>query len=124
VTGHENILFVDDEQMIVEVADQLLRQLGYRVMIAHGGKEALDIYRKSSEEIEMVILDMIMPDLSGGEVYDRLKKMNPGVKVLLCSGYSIDGQANEILKRGCNGFIQKPFNVARFSQTIRDILDQ
>ena len=67
---------------------------------------------------------MIMPDMGGGEVFDRLKKMKPQVKVLLSSGYSVDGQANEILQRGCDGFIQKPFDVKNLSQKLREILDQ
>jgi len=71
-----------------------------------------------------VILDMIMPVTGGGETYDRLKEANPDTKVLLSSGYSINGEASEILDRGCNGFIQKPFNVKKLSQKIREILDK
>jgi len=74
--------------------------------------------------IHMVILDLIMPDMGGGAVYDRLKEINPDVKVLLSSGYSIGGAAQEILDRGCNDFIQKPFNLSRLSQKIRKLLDQ
>ncbi|MBW2169089.1 MAG: response regulator [Deltaproteobacteria bacterium] len=72
----------------------------------------------------MVILDMIMPDMGGGETYDRLKEINPDIKVLLSSGYSINGQANEILERGCDGFIQKPFNMKDLSRKLREILDR
>jgi len=71
----------------------------------------------------MVALDMIMPDMGGGETYNRLKEINPDVKVLLSSGYSLDGQAREILDRGCSGFIQKPFRLKRLSQKLREILD-
>ena len=67
---------------------------------------------------------MIMPDANGGETYDRLKEINPEIKVLLSSGYSIVGQATEILNRGCNGFIQKPINMKDLSQKLRDILDK
>jgi len=70
----------------------------------------------------MVVLDMIMPDITGSETYDALKKVDPDVKVLLSSGYSIDGQAEEILGRGCDGFIQKPFTMERLSKTIQEIL--
>jgi CheY-like chemotaxis protein len=70
----------------------------------------------------MVILDMIMPGMGGGETYDRLKKINPEIRVLLSSGYSINGQASEIIDRGCNGFIQKPFNVIQLSRKIGDVL--
>jgi len=72
----------------------------------------------------MVILDMIMPGMNGGEAYDKLKEINPDIKVLLLSGYSIDGQANAILERGCNGFMQKPFNMMDISEKIREILDK
>jgi two-component system cell cycle sensor histidine kinase/response regulator CckA len=71
----------------------------------------------------MVILDMIMPDMSGEETYERIKEIMPNVKVLLSSGYSIVGQAKEMLERGCNGFIQKPFNMRRLSQKIRELLN-
>jgi len=71
----------------------------------------------------MAILDMIMPDMGGGETYDRMKEINPDIKVLLSSGYSIEGRATEILERGCDSFIQKPFNMRQLSQNIREILD-
>ena len=74
-------------------------------------------------QVDMVMLDMIMPDMEGGKVYDRLKGINPDIKVLLSSGYSIDSQAQEILDRGCNGFIQKPFDIKQISRKIREILD-
>jgi len=76
------------------------------------------------EEIGLVILDMVMPTVSGGETYDRLKEINPGIKVILSSGYSLNGQASGILERGCNGFIQKPFNVNELSKKIREVLEK
>ncbi|MBW2596531.1 MAG: response regulator, partial [Deltaproteobacteria bacterium] len=78
--------------------------------------------RKKQEKIDIVLLDMITPNMSGSEVYDRLKKINPNVKVLLSSGYSIDGEATDILEQGCNGFIQKPFSINELSGKIRKIL--
>ena len=122
VRGSETVLFVDDEDMIIEVAEELLEQLGYKVLIAGGGKEAIEIYEKNKEQIDIVILDMIMPDMSGSETYDRMKEIDPGIKVLLSSGYSINGRATKILDRGCNGFIQKPFNIEQLSQKITEIL--
>jgi CheY-like chemotaxis protein len=122
--GEETVLLVDDEDVIIDVGEEILRELGYKVLIARGGKEAVEIYSRNKDKIDIVILDVIMPEMGGGETYDRMKKMNPDIKVLLLSGYSIDGQAEEILQRGCNGFIQKPFNVSKLSQTMREILDQ
>jgi two-component system cell cycle sensor histidine kinase/response regulator CckA len=83
----------------------------------------VDIFSRSAERIDMVVLDMIMPDLGGGLVFDRLKAIKPDVKVLLSSGYSLTGQAEEILSRGCSGFIQKPFSIEQLSSKIREILD-
>ncbi len=122
--GHEALLLVDDEAMVLEVSQELLEMLGYTVFPARGGREAVELYRAHSDHIDMVILDLIMPDMGGGETYDRLRELDPRVKVLLSSGYSIDGQASEILKRGCDGFIQKPFEAKELSQRIREILDK
>jgi two-component system, cell cycle sensor histidine kinase and response regulator CckA len=121
--GSETVLFVDDEDMVIEVAKELLQRLGYKTLIAENGKEAMEIYEARKERIDMVILDMVMPDMGGGEVYDRMKGINPDVKVLLSSGYTIEGAASEILDRGCNGFIQKPFKMKELSQKLREILD-
>jgi len=122
--GDETILLVDDEEIIIDVGAQLLERLGYTVLEARGGEEAVRIYRENRDKIDMLILDMIMPDIGGGEVYDEIKKINPDVKILLSSGYSINGQATEILKKGCNGFIQKPFNMKNISKKIREVLKE
>jgi CheY-like chemotaxis protein len=115
---------VDDEKVIIEVGQAMLEELGYRALTAGSGQEALDLYEKQREEIDLVILDMIMPGMSGGETYDRLKEVNGDVKVILSSGYSISGQVREILKRGCSGFIQKPFALVELSRRVRKMLDE
>jgi two-component system cell cycle sensor histidine kinase/response regulator CckA len=120
--GSETVLLIDDEDIIIDIGGQILERLGYRALTARSGEEAIEIYQANKNEINLVILDMIMPDMGGGETYDRLKKINPEIKVLLSSGFSIDGQASEIINRGCNGFIQKPFNVEQLSRKIRGIL--
>jgi len=120
--GHETILLVDDEDTILDVGEEILKELGYTVVRAKGGIEAIKAFKENRDKIDMVILDMIMPDIGGSEVYDKLKEINPEIKVLLSSGYSIDTMATEIMNKGCNGFIQKPFNVGKISQKIREIL--
>jgi CheY-like chemotaxis protein len=97
--------------------------LGYTVFTAQSGPTALDIYGKSKEDIDLVILDMVMPEMSGGDVFDKLKKINPDVKILLSSGYSMNGQASKIIERGCVGFIQKPFTIHDISSQLRKIFD-
>jgi len=121
--GSEVILLVDDEEMILEIGKDMLQKLGYEVVVAGGGRNALDIYERDQNVIDMVILDMTMPDMNGSETYDRLKEINPAIKTLLSSGYSINGKAQAILNSGCHGFIQKPFNLTNLSQKIRRILD-
>jgi len=123
VEGSETVLLVDDEEMILDVGEQLLLKLGYQVLPAKSGKEAVELYEQYQKNISIVILDMIMPHMGGGETYDKLKDINPGVKTLLSSGYSIEGEASEIIHRGCNGFIQKPFNLNHLSRKIREIID-
>jgi CheY-like chemotaxis protein len=122
--GTETILLVDDEDVVVDVGEEMLEEMGYKVLVARSGKEGVDVYTKHKEEIDLVILDMIMPDMGGGEAYDRMKEEDSDAKVILSSGYSIDGQATEILGRGCNGFIQKPFNMKDLSGKVREIVEE
>ncbi len=123
VQGRETILLVDDEEMILDVGRRMLKRLGYQIFIARDGQEAIEIFEQHQDKIDLIILDMIMPQMGGGETFDRIKKIQPGVKVLLSSGFSINGQASEILNRGCNGFIQKPFNLQNLSKSLRAILE-
>ncbi len=122
--GTETILLVDDEDITIEVGLEILKELGYWVLNAKRGKDAVDLYMKHGDKIDLVILDIIMPDMGGGETFDRLKEIDPEVRVLLSSGYSMNGEAQKILERGCDGFIQKPFGLNSLSQKIREILDK
>jgi len=121
--GSETILLVEDEEMIIDICKDILMDLGYRVLCARSGKKALQIYMQNKTKIDIIVLDMVMPKMSGKETYDRLKQINPDIKVLLASGYSLDERAEEIMALGCNGFIQKPFDPAALSKEIRKILD-
>ena len=121
--GGETILLVDDERSIAEVMREILESLGYRVMTAGSGQEAIAIYMEKGKEIDLVILDMIMPGMGGGKAFAALREIDPGVRVILSSGYSADGEVRQILEKGCNSFIQKPFRIAEISKKIRDVLD-
>ena len=121
--GSEHILLVDDEEGPILVEKLMLKELGYGVMTARNGREAIDIYSKNTDTLDLVALDMIMPELSGKATYEELKKINPDVRVLLVSGYSLNRQVEELLDLGCNGFIQKPFDIIELSQTLREVFD-
>lgn len=122
VRGVGHILLVDDEQMILDIGKALLETLGYNVSLANGGEQAVEIIGQKSEKFDLIILDMIMPGLDGGFTFDRIRVLDKDVKIILSSGYSLDGQAQEILERGCSGFIQKPFTISELAVTVRKIL--
>jgi CheY-like chemotaxis protein len=121
--GSETVLLVDDESFILKVGRKLLKELGYKVFIANDGKSALKIFKACKENIDLVLLDIIMPDINGEELYYKIKDIKPDVKVLLSSGYSIEQQAHKLIEAGCNGFIQKPFKLKPLSAELRNILD-
>lgn len=118
----EIVFLIDDDDMIADVSEMILKNSGYDVVIAKSGKEAIEVYKENHSRIDMVILDMILPDMDGGDTYDRLKEINPGIKVLLASGYDIDYQGRDIMERGCDGFIQKPFNMNELLEKIKGVL--
>ena len=122
IIGSGTILLIDDEKMILEVGRELLEELGYTVIPAMSGQEAIEIFQKEQDTIDMIIMDMIMPGMSGSETFDRLKEINQDIRILLSSGYSVDGQATKILRRGCDGFIQKPFNMNQLAEKIHKIM--
>ena len=124
ITCQGKAMLVDDEEIAVDVGAEMLQKAGFSVVSAMSGKEAIELYREKRDEIDLVILDMIMPDIGGGEVFDEIRAMNPQAKVLLSSGYSIDGKATEILQRGCNGFIQKPFGLEQLMKKISEIIEK
>jgi PAS domain S-box-containing protein len=124
LSGSGTVLLVDDEQLVIDVGHQMLAHLGYKVLVARSGAEAVRVYAQQKSNIDLVILDLIMPGGGGGETFDRLLAIDAHVKVLLSSGYSINGQAQDVLQRGCRGFIQKPFGLDQLSTTIRKILSE
>lgn len=125
VQGHETILLAEDETMIAEVTTEMLRSLGYKVLNASTGEEAAEIYRLNRERIDLVIMDMIMPGGGGGAAVDKISAINPEARIILSSGYSLNGMIKEVLDRGgIRGFIQKPFLINELSEKIREILSR
>ncbi|WP_462270501.1 ATP-binding response regulator [Desulfobacter sp.] len=120
--GHESVLLVDDEQRILDVGRTICKALGYTVFTAASGRDALKIYAKKKNDINVVVLDMIMPGMDGLDVFIALKKINPDIKVLLSTGYAIDENAQEMLRQGCKGYILKPYSMLDFSHKLREVL--
>lgn len=121
--GKETILLVDDEAAMVAVTKELLESRGYKVFTAGSGQEAIAVFMEKKDSIDLVILDMIMPGIGGSKTFDHLMNIDPNVKIILASGYSINGEAQRILDKGCKGFIQKPFRIAELSQKIQSVLN-
>jgi CheY-like chemotaxis protein len=121
--GKGTILVVDDEKMVLEIGAEMIGKMGYQTLSARNGDEAVSLYRQRADEIDLVVLDLIMPGSSGSDTFDALRQINAGVKVLLASGYSIDSQAISLMDRGCNGFIQKPYSLEDLSRKIDEILN-
>jgi len=122
--GDETILLVDDEAVMLEVGTEMLSKLNYKVISARSGKEAVELFMGKKDEIHLTILDMIMPEMNGSETFDLLNQIQPGVKVLVSSGYSLSEEAARISKMGCNSFIQKPFDIFQISSKIREVLEK
>jgi PAS domain S-box-containing protein len=122
--GNETLLLVDDEEDILKIGAEMLNKLGYKVIPVRSGIEAVKLFTEKKDEIHLIILDMVMPEMNGSETFDLLKKIQPDLKVLLSSGYSLSEEASQILNNGHNGFIQKPFDINRISSKIRELLDR
>lgn len=122
--GTETILLVDDEDAIVDVCRDILISLGYTIRVATTGQAALDIYARDPRDIDLVILDMIMPGMSGAQIFEKIRRINPQARVILSTGYSQSDEARQLLDNGCLGMISKPFRIEELSQKIRDVLDR
>ncbi|MDA3838868.1 MAG: ATP-binding protein, partial [Candidatus Delongbacteria bacterium] len=119
----QKILIIDDEKMVLETTSEVLKSLKYIPIQAMSGIDGLELFKNEYENISLVILDMIMPQMDGEEIYRELKKIDPRVRVLISSGYSITGKIRSILDNGGRGFIQKPFNITNLSIKIKNILE-
>ncbi|MBD3420511.1 MAG: PAS domain S-box protein [Chitinivibrionales bacterium] len=120
--GSATILLVEDEEMVRDVAGNMLESLGYTVLICDNGEDAIELYRKRHASVDLVLLDMIMPRMGGKQTFVEMKKINPDIIAVIASGYSIDSEARTILDVGARGFIQKPFRKAELSQVVGEAL--
>jgi two-component system cell cycle sensor histidine kinase/response regulator CckA len=122
VMGAGKIMIVDDENVVLNVAVSILRNLGYEVVSFLRCEEAVTYYGEHSGEIDLVILDMIMPEMGGGECFRVLKEINPEVKAVLSTGYGLDVRAQELMEEGMVGFVRKPYILAQLSRSVADAL--
>jgi signal transduction histidine kinase/ActR/RegA family two-component response regulator len=116
------ILIVDDEEVVCDFATDMLRDLSYKVTAFVDPQKALTYYKQSYQHIDLVILDMVMPGMSGRELFVAMRSVNPDIKALLSSGYSIEGEAQNIIDEGVLGFVQKPYQVAELSSAVYETI--
>jgi PAS domain S-box-containing protein len=124
VGGVGSILVVDDEEVVRKTASNMLQRLGYEVTPVSRGSEAVEYYRKHGSEVDLVIIDLVMPDMDGGDCLDGLLHIDPDVRVLLSTGYGLDGRVQELLDKGGRGFIQKPYQLQELDVRVREALDR
>jgi CheY-like chemotaxis protein len=122
ISGQGGILVVDDEDLVRNVAARMLSHLGYRVVTAADGTEAVEYYRAYRQEIALVVIDMVMPSMSGRECFRALKEIDPQVKAILSTGYDHNLAVQEILDEGMHGFVQKPYELSQLSQVVAQAL--
>ena len=121
--GEGTILVIEDEEVLVKMFRQILERLGYRVLVAETGKEAVEFATTFDGQIDLALLDVKLPDMDGGRVYPLIMEARPDMKVIVCSGYGIHGPVQDILDAGAEGFIQKPFSIAPFAEKLREVFE-
>jgi len=119
----KTILVIDDEELLIRICEMMLKRLGHKVFRANSGSEGLKIFEANKNRIDLIISDMNMPDMDGQEVIDALRKIDHHVKVLLSSGALTDSDEKEVIAKGFNGFIKKPYNIGTLSEKVTEILN-
>jgi PAS domain S-box-containing protein len=122
--GSGLIMVVDDEPIIRATTKEMLTELGYDVILAEDGEQAIEIYEQRKDSIKLVLLDMVMPKLTGSETFSRLKDINSAVKVLFCSGFAPGGVVDELFTAGAGGYISKPFSLENLGKEIATLLSK
>jgi len=121
-TGEGTVLVIEDEEPLLKMNRQILERFGYRVLEARNGKEAVELAKTFDGQIDLALLDIKLPDMSGNQIYPLIMEARPNLKVVVCSGYSIDGPAREILGAGAQAFIQKPFLISTLAEKLKEVL--
>ena len=116
------ILFVDDDELVLEVGGKMIQRLDYEVLVAKDGEEAIALFEENKATVDIVILDMRMPGMNGATVHDHLREIRPDTKIILASGYLENGHARDIIAHQYNDFIQKPFHFDQLNQKIEGMM--
>jgi CheY-like chemotaxis protein len=124
IDGHETVLVVEDEPIVMDVSREMLERLGYKVLEARTGKEAIEKVTARGENLHLVLLDVKLPDMEGGRIFEKIRTLYPDLKVIVCSGYSLDGPAREILDAGAQDFLQKPFSFEILSKKLEKVFQK
>ena len=125
-SSHEQaktILLIDDEELVINISEMMLKKLGYRVLKAHSGYEGLQIFEENKSKIDLVISDLEMPKMNGKEVMDKLREIDPQIKVMLSSGALMDSDEEKVMNKGSSGFLKKPYNLNTLSEKMAEILN-
>ena len=119
----KTILLIDDEALVTDICEMMLKKLGHKVLKAHSGSEGIKLYESNRNQIDLIISDLNMPEMNGQEVVDKLRRMDHNIKVLLSSGGLSVAEENKVVSRGFNGFLKKPYNMNTLSEKIAEILN-
>lgn len=122
--GTETVLVVNDEEMIKDLARDILARYGYTVLTAGGGEEAVEVYRRHATAIAVVVLDIVMPEVDGREVFRRVREIDPEAQVIISSGYNQERDATDLLKEGAVKFVQKPYRIASLVGAVGEVLEK
>ena len=119
----KTILLIDDEEIVINISEMMLKRLGYRVLKAHNGYEGLQLFEENKSKIDLIISDLEMPKMNGKEVMDKIRKIDPQIKVMLSSGALTDADEKNVMNKGFNGFIKKPYNMNTLYKKMAEIIE-
>ncbi|MFA5905204.1 MAG: response regulator, partial [Desulfobacula sp.] len=122
INGKGSILLVDDEKGVIEVCSEMLESLGYQVTAVSSGKEAIEVLGSGNDRMDLVILDLVMPRMSGQQAFEKIRAIDPDIKVMVSSGYSREEEIEKMMQKGCDGYILKPFDMATLSKKLDMVL--
>ena len=119
----KTILLIDDEEIVINISEMMLKRLGYRVLKAHDGNEGLQLFEENKSKIDLIISDLEMPEMNGKEVMDKLRKIDPQIKVILSSGALTNADEKNVVNKGFNGFIKKPYSMNTLCEKMAEIIN-